>query len=115
MKSKRSQPDGRINMITEPTVRKSLGWVSRMNQKELDALTEFVKTWPIVKDFHGEFHFSKLSYCKDCFELQLDERGVTFRQTTEQLMVRMSEFLEGFRAACKAYGIQREEHLKDIE
>jgi hypothetical protein len=95
-------------------MKKSMSWVSRMNQKELDALTEFVKSWSIVKDHHGEFKFSQLSYCKNCFELHLDEHALTYRQTIESLGLRMSEFLEGFRAGCKAYGIVQDPLLVDV-
>lgn len=94
-------------------MRKSLGWVQQMNQTELDALTEFVKSWNYVKDHHGTFVFSKLAYCRHCFCLEVDERALTYRQTAEQLSTRMSEFLEGFRAACKAYGIKQADTLKD--
>lgn len=96
-----------------PEEKKSISWVSQMNQKELDALKTFVSSWPFVKDHHGEFRFSNLTFCKHCFELWIDERGLRYSKTIQDLMTGMSLFLEAFRAACKVYNIQQAPTLKD--
>ena len=81
-------------------MKKSIGWISKLDENEKSALFEYAKSFYLVRDFGGEFIQAKSDWGTSMYEFHIEESGLKYSTTLQELRTGLSTFLEGW-TACK--------------